>query len=157
MILSTCERDNALVSHCSNLYWPRSLESITMSKLRERERARERDKGLTTSQSYTTYCHMGSHKMKVTDSALYTVTRASGVIFLIYPTSCVIFLISLLVGSPIQIMLSMFDSALRAMPLKRYQNSFGYIPHISLAAILHTSAFPRVIWEFGGFTIFAVW
>ena len=35
-------------------------------------------------------CHMGNYKMKVTDSALCTVTRASGVIFLI----------SLLVGSP---------------------------------------------------------
>ena len=28
-------------------------------------------------------CHMGSHKMKVADSALYTVTRTSGMIFLI--------------------------------------------------------------------------
>ena len=87
--------------------------------------------------------------MKVADSALYTVTCASGVIFLI----------SLLVGSPRQIMVthpcdktvstwqraqiwgipeypntaqygvytrSCFDS---------YQNSFGYIPHIALAAM----------------------
>ena len=30
-------------------------------------------------------CHMGSHEVKVADSALYTVTRASGVIFLISP------------------------------------------------------------------------
>ena len=41
-------------------------------------------------------CHMGSHKMKVTDCALYTVTWRFGVIFLI----------SLLVGSPRQIMVT---------------------------------------------------
>ena len=34
--------------------------------------------------TYKYICHMGSHKMKVTDSALY-VTCASGVIFLISP------------------------------------------------------------------------
>ena len=61
------------------------------------------------------FCHMGSHKMKVADNTIYTVTRASGVIFLLspyflwdispitlllvgyfsyHPTSCGIFLLS---------------------------------------------------------------
>ena len=48
--------------------------------------------------------------MKVADSALYTVTRASGGggggYFSYYPTSCVIFLISPLVGSPRQVMVT---------------------------------------------------
>ena len=54
---------------------------------------------------------MVSQKMKVADSTLYTVMRASGGggggggggIFLYHPTSGVVFLISLLVGSPRQI------------------------------------------------------
>ena len=100
------------------------------------------------------YCHMGSHKLKVADSTLYTVTRASasGVILLISPYFlCDISHItprglSLLAGSPRQIMVTHpCEKTLNtwqhvqiwgipsATPLE--VDSFGYIPHIALAAM----------------------
>ena len=72
--------------------------------------------------SVISVCHMGSHKMKVADSALYTVTRAS----------CVIFLISLLVGSPRQIMVT--HPCDKTLNTWQRAQIWG-IPHIALAAM----------------------